>query len=132
MEFEQRTRLDDAARQHTYPTPLDAADIARIEAGSRAFFYDDGQLMTEYRKNDFGVWAWNLMTPGRRGPERTAMYVHTTPADEGASSGGAEFELTQSHGCIHIRPADRDRMMDLGYLQAGVNLVVQPYGTRGP
>ena len=36
------------------------------------------------------------------------------------------------HGCVHIRPADRDEMMTLGYLQKGVKFVVKKYGVTGP
>ena len=85
--------------------------------------------MDEYTKNDFGKWAFNMT---KSGSKRTAYYVHTTPEDEKATDNHAGFELSQSHGCVHIRPADRAEMMDLGYLQRGVRMTVKKYGIQGP
>jgi len=87
-----------------------------------------GQLVTVWERNDFGIWAFNL----RRGGKGTPYYVHTTPEDEIATAGGREFSLDQSHGCIHIRPKDRDTMMRKGYLTAGIVIEVNGYDAKGP
>jgi hypothetical protein len=90
----------------------------------RTFHNRRGKLIAIWKYNDFGQWAWNL----RRGGHRTPYYIHTTPDDE-ATPG---LVLSQSHGCLHIRPLDRDRMMLAGYLDEGNVVQVMPYGRRGP
>lgn len=45
---------------------------------------------------------------------------------------GAPLSLGNSHGCIHIRPSHRDEMMKKGYLKAGIEIEVKPYGQKGP
>jgi len=92
---------------------------------ARQMFYDDaGALMARWTRNDFGKWSWNMKSKGRR----TAFYIHTTPQDEAA--GDRNFELQQSHGCLHIRPKDRDIMVRKGYLAAGIEVIVKPYTQR--
>lgn len=141
--FEQRTRAGAAAAanaQHkgdpgwkqVTPAPLTPDEITAIINGSRQFFYRDGQLLPTWEMNDFGNWAWNMMASSSRGLSRTDLYVHTTPQNEQATAANQPFQLTQSHGCVHIRPRDRDEMMTLGYLQKGVRFVVKKYGVKGP
>lgn len=143
MAFEGRTRAGVAAdwnKLHALdpgfvpqvPAPLTTDDIASINTQSRQFFYAGGVLAPTYVKSDFGKWAWNLQTQSAHGLSRTGMFVHTTPSDEASTAAGLPFQLTDSHGCIHIRPVDRDRMMLAGYLQKGVNFVVKKYGLKGP
>jgi hypothetical protein len=103
--------------------------VADADAAARtAFFEPDGKLITVWLRNDFGKWSWNL----RRNGKRTAIYVHTTPEDELAAATRSRLHLAQSHGCLHIQPADRDRMMAKKYLHAGVAIRVMPYGRIGP
>jgi lipoprotein-anchoring transpeptidase ErfK/SrfK len=85
-------------------------------------------LLPSWNLNDFGNWSWNLM----QGGHRTAYYIHTTPDDEAATQARQRFVLSQSHGCIHIRPTDRDEMMGKGYLKQGVEVEIMPYGLAGP
>jgi hypothetical protein len=90
-------------------------------------FYDqDGKLMTEWLQNDFGKWSWNM----RRNGVRTAYYIHTVPDDEEATRLSLPFELSYSHGCLHIRPQERDEMMRKHYLAAGVEVEVKRYDER--
>lgn len=92
---------------------------------ARQLFYDrDGQLMSQWLRNDFGNWSWNL----KLGRHRTVFFIHTTPNDEAASDPNAD--LVQSHGCLHIRPRDRNVMMAKGYLKAGVPVIVKRYEDR--
>jgi hypothetical protein len=86
-------------------------------------------LAVSYRQNDFGEWAWNLNQPAGTW---TPYFLHTTPVDEQASAAGRPVSLINSHGCVHIRPVDRDAMMSRGWLARGVAFVVQPYGQMGP
>jgi lipoprotein-anchoring transpeptidase ErfK/SrfK len=81
-------------------------------------------LVSIWDRNDFGKWAFNL--------RYSAFYIHTTPEDEHATSDERPFSLSQSHGCIHLRPADRDRMLEAGYLAAGVSIRVMGYDAKGP
>jgi hypothetical protein len=88
----------------------------------------NGALVPTWRRNDFGEWAFNLRENGKG----TVYYIHTTPEDETATEAGVAFSLGQSHGCIHIRPEDRDRMVLSGYLAAGIDLRVEDYDAKGP
>lgn len=114
--------------------PMTAAEKQAIHDSARRYLLDrEGKPMTSWLANDFGPWAWNLQRRLGGGKlERSAMFVHTTPQNERETAAGAEVVLTNSHGCIHVRPRDRDEMMELGYLQAGVAFVVKPYGVSGP
>ena len=87
-----------------------------------------GTLKPSWDLNDFGKWSWNLLKHGAR----TAYYIHTTPDDERATAAHKGFLLSQSHGCIHIRPLDRDDMMKKGYLHSGREVEVKHYGEKGP
>ncbi len=92
---------------------------------ARQIFYDPyGKLMSRWQRNDFGKWSWNLVLHGHR----TVFFLHTTPADEAA--GASDFDLVQSHGCLHIRPADRDTMVRKGYLREGTTVIVKSYEDR--
>jgi hypothetical protein len=91
---------------------------------ARQMFYKDGVLMSQWLLNDFGQSSWNLKKNGAR----TAFFIHTTPEDE--AMGSRPFELTQSHGCLHIRPSDRDTMVNKGYLAKGVAVIVKRYEDR--
>jgi lipoprotein-anchoring transpeptidase ErfK/SrfK len=95
---------------------------------ARQMFYDQetGRLMSEWKRNDFGKWSWNLMLNGHR----TVYYIHTTPDDEELSDANVPFELQASHGCLHIRPKDRQKMVDAKALRAGALVEIRPYGER--
>jgi hypothetical protein len=101
-----------------------------VEAASREarhMFFVNHQRLTDWTLNDFGNWSWNLTRDGRR----TIFFVHTTPDAELAATNNRRYEVEQSHGCIHITPADRDQMVTRGYLKAGTRVDVLPYGTSG-
>lgn len=104
-------------------------NLSDVAASVRRAFYDQaGNLIPVWNHNDFGMWAWNLTSHGARSP----YYVHTTPPNEAATAAHQRFLLTQSHGCVHIRPADRDEMMQKGYLKAGIAVDVKQYGDTRP
>jgi hypothetical protein len=100
------------------------------EQNARDYFIDfsDGSLMPEYRRNGFGEWAFNLT----KGGARTAYFLHTTSSDEADTAAHYVYSLTNSHGCIHIRPSDRARLMALSCLRQGVQLEVKGYEEKGP
>ena len=83
---------------------------------------------SEWKKNDFGRWGWNLL----RGGQPTAYFIHTTPEDEEATEQGQAVFLANSHGCVHLKPAERDRLMNAGLLKEGASFEVRPYSETGP
>jgi hypothetical protein len=106
---------------HNSKRPVSRAVASRY---ARQIFYTvDGKLVSQWFQNDFGPLAWNLTQNGKR----TVYFIHTT-RDEAA--GASPFDLEQSHGCLHIRPKDRDRMIDKGYLAQGVTVIVKKYEDR--
>lgn len=58
--------------------------------------------------------------------------IHTTPDDEAATTRGQAFNLSESHGCIHIRPEDRTRLMAAGVFTIGKLFIVHPYADAFP
>jgi lipoprotein-anchoring transpeptidase ErfK/SrfK len=84
--------------------------------------------MTTWEKNDFGRWGWNLRSHG----QPTAYYIHTTPDDEHATAEGKEVFLDNSHGCVHLKPKERDMLIDAGVLKEGVEFEVRRYDEKGP
>lgn len=86
-------------------------------------FLEGGAVVTEWKKNEFGPISWNL----RRKGKKTAMYVHTTEDDEKDTVNNLDPTLACSHGCLHVKPAQRDLMMQSGYFQKGVKLTIKKY-----
>jgi hypothetical protein len=90
-----------------------------------------------WKINPFGQTAWRVGT--------TDVFIHTTPATEakyaiGERETSAEESsrwsrlmkgrpttLMMSHGCIHIKPGDRDFLITAGYLKEGVKVIVRAY-----
>ncbi len=69
--------------------------------------------------NDFGPHSWRIKgSPG--------LFIHTTPQSE-KKKNDPDYKLAISHGCIHIKPTDRDEMMKKGYLsdQGGATIVIK-------
>jgi len=92
----------------------------------RGYFIDSktGKLWNStWEFNDFGRWGWNLLQHGKGTP----YYVHTTPDDEHATEQKKAVLLANSHGCIHLIPNERDRLMKAGYLKEGIPFEVRPY-----
>jgi hypothetical protein len=101
--------------------------MTKILADVRKAFIDPatGALWSDtWLWNDFGLWGWNL----RQGGHNTAYWVHTTPQNEADPS----LSLTNSHGCIHLIPSERERLEKAGYLKEGVPFEVRPYKEIGP
>lgn len=55
--------------------------------------------------------------------------IHTTSINEGQSyqSNGREVYLFDSHGCIHIKPIDRQKFLDAGAFRKGTTLIIHSY-----
>jgi hypothetical protein len=58
--------------------------------------------------------------------------IHTTPEDEAATKLGIDFKLGESHGCVHIRPEDRIRLMSADAFKVGVPFIVHSYSDVFP
>lgn len=58
--------------------------------------------------------------------------IHTTPENEAQTENGESVELGESHGCIHVRPVDRDTLKKLGAFKSGVPFTVHPYNELSP
>lgn len=90
-------------------------------------FKRNGELIKEWRHNDFGQTAFEIQgSPG--------LFVHTSPDTEDLLKKEEEehkvhepLQLDHSHGCLHVEPLDRNRLMTTGYLQKGVTLVIKRY-----
>jgi hypothetical protein len=83
--------------------------------------------------NDFGPLAIRWFKDANNNRKLDAnerlsgQMFHTTPIDEAMHSMGLTVNLTASHGCIHLKPADRDKLMSLGALKPGTRFIVHAY-----
>ncbi len=88
--------------------------------------------------NDFGPWAVryfrDINQDGRldAGETLSGEMIHTTPEDEAQAAKGQRVTLGPSHGCIHVSPRGRDRLMAAGAFERGTMLIVHAYGDRLP
>lgn len=53
--------------------------------------------------------------------------IHTTPENEADDWLGMQVDLGDSHGCIHVKPADIDDMINRKFLKKGALVVVHRY-----
>jgi hypothetical protein len=80
--------------------------------------------------NDFGPYALRYFEDRNRNRKLDAQeklmgeMIHTTVEDEAHSLREMPFKLQHSHGCIHIRPADREGMVRVGAFRRGTLLIV--------
>jgi hypothetical protein len=84
--------------------------------------------------NDFGPLAIRYYRDRNRNGRRDANerlegeMIHTTPYNEAQSEdfgkSAPEIELDGSHGCIHIKPIDRDAFIDAGAFRQGMPLII--------
>lgn len=83
--------------------------------------------------NDFGPIAirWFKDLNGNNeldGNEQlSGQMFHTTPANEAQQALGQSVDLESSHGCIHIKPADRDTLFSLGAFEPKTKFVIHGY-----
>jgi len=86
--------------------------------------------------NDFGPIAirWFKDLNGNKvldGKERlSGQMFHTTPDNEAEVALGNPVRLTPSHGCIHLKPNDRDRLFTIGAFKRGTSFTVYKYHER--
>ena len=61
--------------------------------------------------------------------------IHSTPDDEALTAKGVpgvEIELCESHGCIHVKPADIDDMIRRGFMKPGNPIFIHSYTEQAP
>ncbi|MFH1464688.1 MAG: hypothetical protein ABIO70_09910 [Pseudomonadota bacterium] len=95
--------------------------------------YDQAIVPKTWVFNDFGPLAVryfrDLNGDGKLdGNERLeGEMIHTTPQDEADTAQGRDVTLDESHGCIHIKPTDRDTLGGLGAFASGVAFKIHAY-----
>ncbi|UJF22005.1 L,D-transpeptidase family protein [Shewanella sp. OMA3-2] len=83
--------------------------------------------------NDFGPVAirWYKDLNGNKvldGKEvLSGQMFHTTPDNEAETALGLPVRLAPSHGCIHLKPNDRDRLFTIGAFTRGTLFTVYKY-----
>lgn len=86
--------------------------------------------------NDFGPIAirWYKDVNNNKvldGHERlSGQMFHTTPVNEAQHARGLPVTLEASHGCIHLKPKDRDVIFSLGGFKPKTVFVVHKYHER--
>lgn len=100
--------------------------------------YGKYELPKSWLFNDFGhvtCYFFRDKNGNRRldkdlGEKIHTEYFHSTPDDEAATVAGKPVTLSQSHGCIHLKPNDIDEMIKKGYFDAGNMVVVHAYDEK--
>ncbi len=68
----------------------------------------------------------------KAGEKISGEFIHTTPKTEAATARGETVILTESHGCVHVKPADIDEMTKKRYIATGVPLIIHTYDKLAP
>jgi len=55
---------------------------------------------------------------------------HTTAENEAELKLGKTIDMTNSHGCIHLNPADRAQLTGMKAFRGGMDLVIHPYNKK--
>jgi len=56
---------------------------------------------------------------------------HTTPENEAETKQGIKkISLVPSHGCIHMIPTDRSKLISINAFKEGTDLIIHPYNKR--
>ncbi|MES1205759.1 MAG: L,D-transpeptidase family protein [Pseudomonadota bacterium] len=80
--------------------------------------------------NDFGPWSVRyFLDPNRnraqdKGEKLKGEMIHTTPRNEADKTTQRTPYMEYSHGCVHVKPADRDKFQSLGAFTRGNLFVV--------
>jgi hypothetical protein len=60
----------------------------------------------------------------------SGQMFHTTPENEAQHALGLPIKLDHSHGCIHLKPQDRERLFAIGVFKPGTRFVVHKYNEK--
>ncbi len=112
---------------------LSVNDVMRLNR----FLRDSHDFPETWLFSDFGPVAVRYYRDKNRNRRRDANeplsgeMIHTTQVNEGESyqarGDSSKVFLFDSHGCIHIKPADRDTLIKAGAFKKGMTLVIHPY-----
>lgn len=108
---------DDVVRYHN--------DLYRVPKVPSRWVYNDFGHVTCYLYQDLNL-------SGRREKDEKihGEFLHTTPIDEAKTALGQKVSLTESHGCVHLRPTDIDEMIRRGFLRKNAPFIVHSYADR--
>lgn len=139
------------------PSPQDPSDVWYLAAKNAgvetwASLKKDWKISREdvanMHFNLYGVqtiaktWVYNAFGPiavrffkdlngnGRLDPkteQRSGAMFHTTSENEAQTALKQTVTMNNSHGCIHLKPSERDHLISIKALAAGVKLVIYPY-----
>lgn len=106
-----------------------------LEGAGKQKISPDKPFPDEWILNDFGhisCYYFNDVNGNKRqdnGEKMSQEVFHPTPRDEFLDSSGyaSLIKLDESHGCIHVKPKDIDKMIAKGYLKTGNEVVVHGY-----
>lgn len=111
--------------------------LSRLQIQELHFnLYKQRTVPTTWIFNDFGPVAirWFKDLNGNRkldGKETlSGQMFHTTPENEAQHALGMPVNLMPSHGCIHLKPADRNTITGLGGFRRGTPFRVHQYNER--
>jgi hypothetical protein len=122
--------------------------LRRANVAHRFFnLYGEWRVPETWLFNDFGPIAIRYFKDlnhdgrldGREG--LSGEMFHTTPDNEaetakflkanpGKTSDDAPVTMYESHGCIHLSPAQRDAFINAGAFKSGMKLVIHSYAER--
>lgn len=95
--------------------------------------YGVRQIPNQWVFNDFGVKAVRYYKDANhnkvldKGESLSGEMIHTTPTDEANTFLGNPVQLQSSHGCIHLKPLDRDAFEAIGAFKRGTDFIVHGY-----
>lgn len=101
----------------------------KYEIPNKWVFNDFGHMTCYYFKDVNG----NKKLDGKE--HREGDMIHPTPGNEAQAARGTpnvEIELGGSHGCIHVKPADIDEMIEKSYMKPGNPIFVHPFAENPP
>jgi L,D-transpeptidase catalytic domain len=121
--------------------PIDELIPGASPGTVRKFYYElygEDKIPDRWLFNDFGVKAiryFKDLNRNRRLDKNEGLsgeMIHTTPVDEAATALGKEVKLESSHGCIHLKPLDRDKLEKAGAFTKGTDLTIHAYDETIP
>jgi hypothetical protein len=120
-------------------------DVEHVTGISRVILVDEYRSMYGLSRvppswvfNDFGHLTCYMFRDRNRngrldpaaGERIHGEFFHTTPVDEARTALNLAVRLDSSHGCIHLKPLDIDRMVREGHMRKGVRVVVHRYAEK--
>jgi hypothetical protein len=109
--------------------------IARKEVvDANLAYYGNNGVPDKWIFNDFGPIAIryfkDLNRNGRFDQGKETLMgdmFHTTPPNEGEYARGVPLDMKESHGCVHLKPPERDKLRKLGAFDRGTPLIIHSY-----